>query len=101
MNRLNGTTILVAILILLLSFGAGFLSMRGWGMMGTGMMGGTWLIWLIPMAIVVLVLAGVVWLVQTLRAGSNPPGTDKTCPACGRGVQADWQNCPYCGRELP
>ena len=82
----------------------------GAGMMGPGMMGGWgyspfgWIgmlfMWLIPVGFLVLTVLGIVWLVRTLGSGNTPPAPTKICPSCGRGVQADWRNCPYCGTTL-
>jgi len=52
--------------------------------------------WLIPVGFIVLAVLGIVWLVRNL----NPPAADGACPNCGKGVQADWQNCPDCGTSL-
>ncbi len=82
------------------------------GMMGPGMMGGYgfapfgWigmlLMWVFPLGLLVLVVLGIVWLVRAVgRPTSQPPvAPAKTCPNCARPVQADWQNCPYCGAAL-
>jgi predicted RNA-binding Zn-ribbon protein involved in translation (DUF1610 family) len=41
-------------------------------------------------------------VVGLARNNVNPPQTAKQtpCPNCGKGTQADWQNCPYCGTKL-
>jgi len=119
----------VALLVLLiglsfLSFswiGGGM--MGGWGgMMGPGMMGGwggnvggSWglLGWffslialLIPVGFLALLILGGVWLFRQaggakgVSFGPGQAGPGKTCPSCGRPVQADWQTCPYCGQGL-
>ncbi|WKZ35020.1 MAG: zinc ribbon domain-containing protein [Anaerolineales bacterium] len=109
---------IVAVLAVLFFFGGGMmLGNRGYGMMGGygghGMMGnwGTspfgWFgmglrmifMWIIPIGIVALIVFGVVALVQQT---GNPPqlATQNSCPNCGKGVQNDWQNCPYCGNAL-
>lgn len=115
MNKINwssvvtfGIVVLIAILIGISLFGG-----RGygsWGMMGPGMMGGWgfapfgWIgmgfMWLIPVGFLVLTVLGIVWLAQSVGSGNNPPAPTKTCPSCGRGVQAGWHNCPYCGTTL-
>lgn len=99
--------VIIGLIALLLLFSAGMLS--GWGMMGSGMMGrwgystfgwlGTIFMWLIPVGLMGLTLIGIVWLVQNL-GGPTPPTSGRVCPNCGKGVQADWQNCPYCGTSL-
>lgn len=115
MNKINWTGVAVfAIVALLVFLIAGSLlggwGYGAWGMMGPGMMGGwgfspfAWIgmifMWLIPIGFLVLTVMGIVWLVRTLGSGNNPPVPTKTCPSCGRGVQADWHNCPYCGTTL-
>ena len=120
MNKVNwtvvgvfGAIVLVA-LIVGLSLVDGGRGYGGWGMMGPGMMGGYggwgtsplgWIgmafMWLIPVALLVLTVLGVVWLVRAVTGGSgNPPASTRTCPNCGRGVQRDWRNCPHCGTDL-
>jgi hypothetical protein len=110
MNKVNWTTVLVTILIVLvlLVLGSGLLGWwgyrpwgyGGWGMMGPGMMGGMFFMWLIPLGLLVLTVLGVVWLVQIFSGKANPPVQDLVCPSCGRGIQSDWKNCPYCGTIL-
>lgn len=84
----------------------------GYGMMGPGMMGwgfspfgwfgmglGMLFMWLIPLGVIALIVYAVVAL--TRNAGANTPAASfAPCPNCGKGVQADWQNCPYCGTKL-
>jgi zinc ribbon protein len=115
MNKINWTAVAVFAIVALLVFGiAGSLlggwGYGGWGMMGPGMMGrwgfspfgwiGMIFMGLIPIGFLVLTVVGIVWLVRTLGSGNTPPAPTKTCPSCGRGVQADWRNCPYCGTAL-
>ena len=120
MRRINWAAVAVFGVVVLLAFlvGVSLLGGRGyggWGMMGPGMMGrgmmGGWgyspfgwigmiLMWLIPIGLIMLAVAGVVWLVRTIGAGANPVAPTRPCPSCGRGVQADWRNCPYCGASL-
>ncbi|MBI5839824.1 MAG: zinc ribbon domain-containing protein [Chloroflexi bacterium] len=116
MNKINwssvtiiGIVVLIAVFIGISLFGGGR-GYGGWGMMGPGMMGGWgfapfgWIgmlfMWLVPVGFLVLTVLGIVWLVRTLGSGNNPPASTKTCPSCGRGVQADWRNCPHCGAAL-
>ncbi|MEW5941510.1 MAG: zinc ribbon domain-containing protein [Chloroflexota bacterium] len=118
MKKTNWLAIILgSILALLILFwigtwiGGGY---RGYGMMGGyggygGMMGGYspfgWFgmglgmlfMWLIPIGVIALIVYGVVAL--TRNAG-NPFPAQRPCPSCGRGVQNDWQNCPYCGTKL-
>ena len=84
---------------------------RSWGMMGGpgGMMGGWgyspfgWIgmifMWLIPIGLIALTIFGIAWLVRDI-GNSTPPSIQEPCPNCGKGVKADWQNCPYCGTAL-
>lgn len=116
MNRINWTGVVVFGIVVLLVFlvGVSLLGGRGyggWGMMGPGMMGGWgfgpfgWIgmifMWLIPVGFIVLTVAGVAWLLRAIGGGAaNPPAPARSCPSCGRGAQADWRNCPYCGASL-
>lgn len=80
----------------------------GWGMRGPGMMWGYapfgWFgmlfMALIPLGFLALIVLGVVWVVRTLSGGASTPAPAHTCPNCGKTVQADWKNCPYCGTAL-
>ena len=121
----RSTAVIIGLIILLLLFSTGMFS--GWGRMGPGMtlapdahlpwraVPGSagvsrwdyspfeWiamiLMGLIPIGIIVLAILGIVWLVRS--SGSfNPSAADHACPNCGKGVQNDWQNCPYCGTSL-
>lgn len=120
MKKINWLVIaIVGILALLFLFGGGMMSgwgygnygYRGWGMMGGpgGMMGGWgyspfgWIgmafMWLIPIGVIALIVFGVAALMR--NAGNpTPPSSQSPCPNCGKGTQADWQNCPYCGTVL-
>lgn len=103
-----------AIIAILFLFGGGMMwGGRGYGMMGHGMMGnwgyspfgwfgmglGMIFTWLIPIGVIALIVFGVAALV---RNTGNPPqaASQTSCPNCGKGTQADWQNCPYCGTAL-
>ena len=78
---------------------------RGPGMMGYGRMmpfggliGGLFLLGLLA-----LFVLGIVWLVRRLRkptAALAPVAAAHPCPKCGKSVQEDWKNCPYCGKKL-
>lgn len=118
MKKTNWLAItLVSILVILVLFWIGTM-IGGWGYGGYGMMGGYgghmgwgyspfgWFgmglgmlfMWLIPIGIIALVVFGVASL---MRNTSNPaPLVQHPCPNCGKGAQADWQNCPYCGTNL-
>ena len=111
MNKVNWTVVVVIsiIALLVLMFGASLLGGSGyggwgygpgWGMMGPWMMGGMFFMWLFPLAFIVLTVFGIAWLVRTIGGGNNPPTHAHVCPSCGRGTQADWKNCPYCGAAL-
>jgi len=94
--------VIIGLIALLLLFSAGMFS--GWGMMGRwGYSPFGWIamifMWLIPVGFIMLAVLGIVWLVRSLGS-FNPPAADHACPNCGKGVQADWQNCPYCGASL-
>lgn len=112
--------LIITILFLIgLALGTGLLGYCSTGMMGPwgfyaypgGMMGG-WgrglgsllligLMGLIPLSLLALLMLGIVWLVRTISApAAQPPVAIATCPDCHKAIQADWQNCPYCGRKL-
>jgi hypothetical protein len=120
MKKTNWLTItLVGIIALLILFwigtwiGGGYGMMGGWGgnrgydMMNSGYSPFGWFgiglgmlfTWLIPIGIIALIVYGVVAL--TRNAGNTPPSAALApCPNCGKGTQADWQNCPHCGTTL-
>ncbi len=117
MKKINWLVVgIVVFLFLLLLFGGGMMSgwgydnwgYGGWGMMGPGMMGwgfapfgwiGMMFMWLIPIGFIALTVFGIIWLAQ--NAGKSTPATfQASCPNCGKGVQADWRNCPHCGTTL-
>jgi hypothetical protein len=60
--------------------------------MGIGML----LAWIIPLGILFLVIYGAVRLANR----PDTPLPSHPCANCGKGVQADWKNCPYCGAAL-
>jgi uncharacterized membrane protein len=110
----TGILFLVMLIVWLVPGGWGYGGMMG----GYGMMGGRygfmsplgWMgmafMWLVPAAILVLLVAGAVALFNNLTRPSNPTGqtgappTNRACQACGKPVQADWAVCPYCGQNL-
>lgn len=118
MKKINWTTVAVFVVVVLLAFMIGTSLFGRWGCCGYGMMGGYgghmgwgfspfgWFgmglgmlfMWLIPLGVIALIVYGVVTL--TRNAGNNPPASSTPCPNCGKGVQVDWQNCPYCGTKL-
>ncbi len=115
MKKINWVAIAVFGVVVLLVFLAGVSLLggwgySGWGMMGPGMMGGWgfspfgWVgmifMWLIPLGFVVLTVLGVAWLVRAMGGRANKDAPGQICPSCGRGIQADWNNCPDCGASL-
>jgi len=119
MNRINWTAVVVVAIVALLVFLIGVSLMGGWGYGNWGMMGGYrsgmmgqwgfgpfgWIgmifMWLIPVGFILLIVLGVVWLIRAIGSGENPTSPARSCHNCGRSVQADWRNCPYCGETLP
>jgi len=103
---------IIAVIVALFLFGGGMMA-GGWGNRGYGMMGnwgyspfggfgmglGMLFMWLIPIGIIALLVYGAVAL--TRNSANNASTTPPTaCPNCGKGTQADWRNCPYCGTAL-
>ncbi len=93
--------------------------MGGYGMMGHGLgfyspMGwfGMGLMWLIPLGLLALLIAGAVMIFQALRKApaavtASPQAAAPleviehfSCPHCGRSVESDWKTCPYCSESL-
>jgi len=114
MKKVNWLVVgIIGFILLLFLFGGGMMSgwgyRGGWGMMGgPGMMGwgyspfgwiGMIFMWLIPVGFIVLTVFGVAWLVQNV-SHSMPPSSQSPCPNCGKSIQANWKNCPYCGTAL-
>jgi hypothetical protein len=66
----------------------------GWFGMGFGML----FMWIIPIGVIALIVYGVASL--TRSAGNPSSSAQHPCPNCGKGTQADWQNCPHCGTKL-
>lgn len=105
---------IISVIALLFLFGAG-MRMGGWGYHGWGMMGGPgmmggwgyspfgWIgmlfMWLIPVGFIAFTVFGIAWLVRNV-GNSTPPSSQSPCSNCGKGLQADWKNCPYCGTAL-
>jgi len=117
MGKINWTRVGIFGIVTLLVFliGASLLGSygargSGWGTIGPGMMGGWsfgpygWIgmlfMWLIPIGLFVLTILGVVWLARAVGGGGNLVAPMRACPSCGRSVQTDWRNCPYCGTGL-
>lgn len=119
MKKMNWlVVVIVGFLALLVLFGAGMFEgwgyrnwgYHGWGMMGPGGMMSGWgysplgwvgmlFMWLIPVSFIVLTVFALTWLVRNI-GNNTTPSTQSPCPNCGKGTQADWQNCPYCGAAL-
>jgi len=116
MKKVNWLVVgIISVIVLLFLFGGGMMAggwgYRGWGMMGGpgGMMGGWgysplgWIgmafMWLIPVGFIVLAVFGIAWLARNV-GNTTPPLAQSACPNCAKSVQADWQNCPYCGTAL-
>lgn len=112
MKKVNWLVVgFIGIILLLFLFGGNMMGSwgyGGWGMMGgPGMMGwgyspfgwfGMLFMGLIPIGLLVLAVFGVAWLVKNV--GNSTPPTQSVCPNCGKGMQTDWKNCPYCGTAL-
>lgn len=117
MKKINWLVVsIIGVIVLLFLFGAGAMAGR-WGYGGYGMMGdygghmgwglvpfgwfgmgfGMLFMWLIPVGLIALAIYGVVALT---RNATPPPAALAACPNCGKGTQADWQNCPHCGTAL-
>ncbi len=73
--------------------------MGGWGW-GLGGMLAIGLMLLVPLGFLAALVLGIVWLVRSTSAPAAPCAPAGTCPACHKDVQADWQNCPHCGKPL-
>jgi len=56
--------------------------------------------WLVPLGFLALIVLGVVWLARAVSQPQPPAATGRTCPECGRALQADWKARPYCGHRL-
>ena len=78
--------------------------MGGFGFMNPFGFLGMALMWLIPLAVIVLVVLGVVSLFNGLNKATpqNPSVSEpaRSCQNCGKTAQADWATCPYCGKSL-
>lgn len=71
--------------------GYGYLPFGGM-FMGFGML----LMLAFPLGLLFLVIYGAVRLANK----PNMPAPAQSCSNCGKVVQADWKNCPYCGTGL-
>jgi hypothetical protein len=76
--------------------------------MGFGMLFAFPVMVLAALAVVAGPVLGLLWLArggslttaQPLAPAAGSAASVASCPECHRGVQADWQNCPYCGHKL-
>lgn len=81
---------------------------RGGMMPFGGFIGG-----LICLGILALVAFGIIMLVRAMRksnaaatpaagtgAAPMPAEPMETCKKCGKPLQSDWKNCPYCGKKV-
>jgi len=75
------------------------LHMRGPGMMGFGFMPFGGLMLLFPLGFLTLIVLGVVWLVKAIRKPVAVPAPMSSCKNCNYPVQAEWRNCPNCGKK--
>ncbi len=106
MSKINWTAVAVFGIVVLVAFlvgasllGGGWGMMGGWGLAPFGWIGMIFM-WLIPIGFIVLTVLGVVWLVRAVGGRATLGSPARACPSCGRGVQADWRNCPHCGAVL-
>lgn len=94
-----------------LGFSRGYGMMGNWGyypmMGGFGILGGLMMLlfMVLPVALIVLAVAGVFSLLRRPDTNVTPPAPSvpaaaRTCQACGKPAQADWTTCPYCGQKL-
>lgn len=82
--------------------------MRAPGMMGHGLMPfGGFFRGLVSLGFLALVVLGIIWLVRSQRtpkpvevSAAMPAAVVNPCKKCGRPIQDDWKNCPYCGNKL-
>ncbi len=56
------------------------------------------LMWLVPVALIFLVVYAV--SANNLSNKLKPAVVGKTCQSCGDDAQSDWKICPHCGQEL-
>ena len=114
MKKVNWLVVgIIGFFLLLFLFGGGMMSgwgyRGGWGMMDPyGMMGwgyspfgwiGMVFMWLTPLGVIALIVIGIAALLRN-TGNPMPPSSQSPCPSCGKGIQSDWKNCPYCGTAL-
>ena len=131
MNKRTNTilAVLLGLVLLALLLAAPWLIFRqggdfGWTF-GPGMMGRNFafhmpfgvfavlFVWLLPMVIIGLLIAGAVAAIVNLTRPKNSappsslappaestPSPAQHCPQCARPVESNWVACPYCGASL-
>ena len=73
--------------------------MMGPGMRSVGFLPFGGLMWIFPLGFLVLLVLGIIWLIKALRKPEAVPLQTHSCKNCGKPVQEDWRNCPYCGKK--
>ena len=110
MSKNTPIWILIVLLILIfviaaplvLSYGRGYSMHPGYGMMGPGMMGLGMMGfgWVVPALLLILVIAGGVWLGNSLSSRKHHSRPQPVCPNCSKPTEGDWTTCPYCSEPL-
>lgn len=76
--------------------------MRGWGLMPLGGFLGSFVAGffggLFTLGVLAFLALGIIWLVRNTRPQRQAVEMH-TCITCGKPVQPDWRNCPYCGKK--
>lgn len=62
---------------------------------------------LFSLGFLAIVVLGIIWLVKSLSTPKHvaesapmPAAVTNPCKKCGRPLQDDWKNCPYCGKKV-
>jgi uncharacterized membrane protein len=78
--------------------------MGSWGFMHPFSLFGMAFMWLIPIGIIVLVVLGIMSLFNGTKKTDHQHFDSTTpvqvCQNCGKNVQNEWKNCPYCGEKI-
>lgn len=61
---------------------------------------GTVLLCMLSLVLFGLSIGGIAWVIGSRTKPEAPDLSHKSCPNCGRPVQADWRVCPYCETTL-